>query len=127
MHDYDPMFDEPDQPDPIATTRELADHVGASGDTLANIRRRVYKDTACGASLGILTCEPKWDYDNSAYIGPVYDISLSGYCEGTNAECPTYLFSERTDKDQTWKDWLDATLAQCDRDADDLWNETHND
>ncbi len=120
--DYDPAFDAPEEPDAICTTKQIANHIGASDDEVGSLRHRVYKDTTCGASLGIMDGS-KWLWsDSDRYTGKVYGISIGGYVEGTDAECPTYEYKPGK---ESWKKWLDRMLIQVDEDADLLWKETH--
>ena len=115
---HDPVFDMAEQPDPICTTSELSEHLGAYEPTIGSIRRRVYKDTACGASLGIMDGN-EWVWrDSSDYAGPVYGLAMSGYVEDCDMDCPVHTYDP--DKDGDWRKWLDWAMKQVDADADDV-------
>lgn len=47
-------------------------------------------------------------------------ISVCGYCEGTDAELPSYHLAFPFTSEE-----LEAALQSCDDDADELWNQTH--
>jgi hypothetical protein len=92
--------------------RQLAGHVADAerGDKVEimckRIARRVYKDTSCGISF---------------YHPPRTNVViLTGYCEGTDAECPAHeLTFPFTDKE--WNE----TVELADKDGCELWDETH--
>ena len=90
---------------------ELARHVGVFGDLagteedlIKHIAHRLYKDTSCGIGFSATKDE----------------VSVSGYCEGTDAECPnrTLPFPFLPKK---FDDMVDA----ADEDGNDLWDATH--
>jgi hypothetical protein len=68
------------------------------------VERAVYKYTTCGA----------------CFSQAEYGVRVSGYVEGTDAECPShtldYPFAESA--------WWEA-LAICEKEAGELWDETH--
>lgn len=100
-----------DQTRIITCLQELADEAGADSDAplaliVPRIAKRVYKETACGACFG---CGAPWDR-----------IIMSGYCEGTDAECLLHELRFPFPASAFWR-----TLNECDRDAIELWNQTH--
>ncbi len=123
MTDHEMPADDSDAK-PICTLRELATELGASRPDLAACRKRVYKDTDCGASLGInclIDGRYEWSWDDSLTCSPdepIFGIALSGYVEGTDAECPVHRLTPGPW--DHWRTWIKATLEQCEVDADDL-------
>lgn len=95
-------------PEAIRSMRDLANAVGESRAEPDVISRRLYKVTKCGISC---------------YFPPgawPLTVVLSGYCEGTDAECPTYRLVAPFTEAEFW----DA-VNLADRDGCDLWDETH--
>lgn len=97
-------------PKPIKSVRDLArncycwDDEGGWVSAIKAVERGVYKYTDCGASA--------WSIDDS--------VSVSGYCEGSDAEHPahtlTFPFAE--------SDWF-AALDQCETESRETWDSTH--
>ena len=97
-------------PKPIKSVRDLArncycwDDEGGWVSAIKAVERGVYKYTDCGASAGSI--------DDSG--------SVSGYCEGSDAEHPahtlTFPFAE--------SDWF-AALDQCETESRETWDSTH--
>jgi hypothetical protein len=96
----------------IRNLKQLHAHVGSmsddsSFDELAKgIAHRLYKDTSCGIGFHA----PK---DGKS-------ISISGYCEGTDAECVS-----RELRFPFTPEEFDEQVEAADQDGNNLWNETH--
>lgn len=85
---------------------DLASYVGASEDTEKSIQHRLYKDTDSGIGFSV-------DAGGK-------EVSVSGYCEGTDAECQTYALAfPFTTKE------FDEMVSMADKDGSDLWDQTH--
>lgn len=87
----------------IQNLKELAAEVGAEEDA-KSIARRLYKDTRCGISF--------WT-DGKVVV-------LSGYCEGTDAECPPREYTFPFEEKVFWEG-----VEAADQDGCDLWDQTH--
>ena len=101
-------------PKPIKSVRDLArncycwDDEGGWVSAIKAVERGVYKYTDCGASARSLDM----DWPGA--------VSVSGYCEGSDAEHPahtlTFPFAE--------SDWF-AALDQCETESRETWDSTH--
>lgn len=95
----------------IRNIRQLADHVGAGYDkkdadieVASRVARRLYKDTDCGICFG--------------HTG--YSVSVSGYCEGIDAECRSHSLNFPFSQKE-----FDELVQTADDDGNTMWNETH--
>ena len=87
----------------VACANEDSDHIEAS------ISRRLYKDTSCGIGFS-------WARDPEGFDS----VSVSGYCEGTDAECESYSLTFPFQIEDFW-----TLVEQADKDGCDMWDETH--
>jgi len=72
----------------------------------SQMARSLYKSTTCGISF--YSPESK------------REVHLSGYCEGTDRECQTYVLTFPFGKDDFW-----AAVEAAEKDGCALWDETH--
>lgn len=89
-----------DWPEEAPIDARVLEHVDAV------LAKRVYKGTDCGACFSV-------DKDGAG-------VSIAGYCEGSDAELPTYQLRWPFTESEFW----DA-LQACDDDAAAEWNATH--
>jgi hypothetical protein len=87
----------------IANTKQLADHLGAD-PTVRSIQRRIYKDTACGASITI----------------HVWGVEVSSIVEGSDAEVPPCSLAYPFTGDD-----FDRAVEHVEEVADELWREAN--
>lgn len=88
----------------IRTLAQLADYLGATHNTKESVARRLYKDTNCGIGFHA---------DDKG-------VSVSGYCEGVDGDCPSYRLKWGfTEKE------FDAQVEKADKDGCDMWDKTH--
>jgi hypothetical protein len=85
----------------INTIAELAEHLGTESD---RVGRRLYKDTSCGIGF---------HHDASG-------VTVSGYCEGTDADCPAHHLAWGFSAEQ-----FDAAVEEADQDGCAMWDATH--
>jgi hypothetical protein len=96
----------------IRNLRQLAEHVGANhtrGSTeelKRSIAHRLYKDTECGISF-YTPPDGKW-------------VTVSGYCEGSDAEHPSYKLTFPFAAEE-----FDKAVEKADQDGVDEWDATH--
>lgn len=87
----------------IGSLKELLDARGEESE--GQLKHHLYKYTTCG-----IGCSTNKD-----------GISLSGYCEGTDAECPEHFLPWGAfDMEE-----FDRVVERADHDGCDLWDETH--
>lgn len=105
-------------------------------DSLYGIYRRAYKYSTCGVSVGFLICKnggAEWVYCSSLPDTPLAEllkasevvaVAITGYVEGTDAECQPIILESTRDRPLTPDDWYNA-ITDADAEADEIWNATH--
>lgn len=87
----------------INNLADLAIHLGAKEPTVESIAHRVYKDTS-----------------GSCFTADETKVTVAGYVEGCDGECPRHELAFPFTPDA-----FDEALKDCDREADELWMDTH--
>ena len=85
-------------------SRKFLRHSSDKLNAESYVRRGVFKYTDCGACFNT----------HGKYV------TVSGYCEGSDGELPTYELRFPFTEDDWWK-----ALTKCDADASEEWNSTH--
>ncbi len=101
LHPANEPIPDPDE-NMINDERDLAEWLGV--DEPQSIARALYKATRCGIGY----------YATDTYV------TVSGYCEGVEAECPSYALLYPFPAEE-----FDRACQSADQDGCDLWNETH--
>lgn len=102
--------------------------------SFAQLDRRVYKATRCGASIGIELWEGGfvWSGDprlTDISVGAVKAIGVGSIVEGTD-QTVEHRFLDLTDflsgePGKTLHEAFDALVSEVDEEAQQIWNETH--
>lgn len=85
-------------------SRKFLRHSSDKLNAESYVRRGVFKYTDCGACFNT----------HGKYV------TVSGYCEGSDGELPTYELRFPFTEDDWWK-----ALTKCEADASEEWNSTH--
>lgn len=108
----------------INTIQELAAETEAYHDTKESIAKRLYKDTSCGISFWVYPTEFDLRRMEACDLSPDFKLNqgvgVSGYCEGTDRECPNHTLDFPFTADAFWE-----AVKQADQDGCDTWGETH--
>jgi hypothetical protein len=110
----------------IRSLRELCDYFGA--DTPAGLNRRIYKDTACGASLSLLLSDDTWLHNGDQRLRsldvetPITGFTIQTIVEGSDAtvDSDTFVLPVRQSEVKHW-------IADMEAEADRLWHEANDD
>lgn len=84
----------------IETLQQLADEIGC--ETPERIAKAIFKDTECGCVF--------YPGDSS--------ITVAGYAEGAQAECPDHVLEFPFTAEQFWR-----VVAYADAEGVEMWNE----
>lgn len=107
----------------IRTMADLCNHFGGNGPS--GMERRVYKDTACGASISLLS-GGQWVHSGSREMAaltedsPLEGFTIQSIVEGIEATAdgaPVYVPCLKSD--------VEAAVRWVEEEADRLWSETH--
>jgi hypothetical protein len=84
----------------IKNLNDVAAEVSAAHDTPESIAKRLFKDTRCGIG----------------FTGHDRGISVAGYAEGTDAECPSHELDFPFTSEEFW-----AAVETADDEGCEMW------
>ena len=105
----------------IRTVGDLRAYLGASGSSATSLSHRLFKDTACGASVSFLPVGGEWQHNGATTEFPddtsLAEVVLSTIVEDTDAEWSITLPSGATE------DEYERAIANLESYAEEVWME----
>ena len=106
----------------LRNLNDLRDYLGA--DTIQGMNRRLYKDTACGASISLYSARRAWhngqDWSN-VRARAIKGFTIQTIIEGSDAEVNSDLF-----RFPVSAEYVDTWINEMESEAARLWDEANS-
>jgi len=105
----------------IRNLQDLLNHFGA--ETPSGLNRRIYKDTASGASISVQTPDGKWHHNGQDWskIRQIVAFTIQSIVEGSDAEVSSAPFVLPVTTAE-----VDHWIADMEEETDRLWHEAND-
>lgn len=107
----------------LRTIRNLADLLSYFGaDSAQGLNRRIYKDTACGASISAQTPDGQWHHNGQDWSGvtAIKAFTIQTIVEGSDATVDSEVFAVPVSV-KLIDEWIEYMEAEAER----LWHEAN--